>query len=270
MHRFVIILTVICLQPIILHGIVIIRIWANNAHSISKFRNMNRHDNNNINILGESSLHAALKNWYAQPGDLIETPVDGHIIDIKRADLMIEIQYRNFSAIKKKLVKLLEDHRVRVVHPIAEVKWITRLSEEGGATLSRRRSPKKGRPEHIFVELVHIPELVKHPNFSVELILIEQEEFRTNDGKGSWRRRGWSIIDHKLINIRDRLQLETTDAYRNFIPQNIHQPFTTGELSDTLAIPMNLAQRMVYCLRKMDLVEVVGKQGRYNLNSLIE
>lgn len=231
---------------------------------------MKQKHHNTINTLGESSLHAALKKWYAVPGDHIEVPIDGHIIDIKRADILIEIQYRNFNAIKKKLSKLLQNYRVRLVHPIAEEKWIIRLPGNCGGPLGRRRSPKKGRPEHIFVELVHIPELAKHPNFSLELILTEQEEIRKNDGKGSWRRHGWSIVDHRLIEVRDNIQIETPDAYRNFIPPDMHQPFTTHELSSALSIPINLAQRMVYCLRKMDLMKVVGKKGRSNLNKFVE
>jgi hypothetical protein len=223
-----------------------------------------------INLYNESSLHADLKSWYAHPGDLIEVPIDGHIIDIKRADLLIEIQYRNFNTIKKKLNKLLLDHPVRLVHPIAEVKWITRLLVDADTPLGRRRSPKKGRPEHIFVELVHIPELIRNPNFSIEIIMIEQEEIRLKDGKGSWRRRGWSIIDQKLIRVKDCLSFESPQSYRKFIPPEMAQPFTNRQLSETLSISLNLAQRMVYCLRKMDIIKVIGKKGRSNLNLLIE
>jgi hypothetical protein len=225
---------------------------------------------NNINIYNESSLHADLKSWYAHPGDLVEVPVGGYIIDIKRADLLIEIQYRNFYNIKKKLSKLLLDHHVHLVHPIAEVKWITRLPVDENTTLGRRKSPKKGRPEQVFVELVHISEIIRHPNFSLEIIMIEQEEIRLNDGKGSWRRRGWSIIDHKLIKASDSISFESPQAYRKFIPTEMAQPFTNRELSEFLSISQNLAQKMVYCLRKMDLIKVIGKKGRSNLHLLIE
>ena len=234
----------------------------------SPSRNNDR--NNKINTIGESSLHAALKSWYALPGDLIEVPVDGHIIDIKRGELLIEIQYRNFNALKKKLIKLLEEHRVHLVHPVAEVKWITRMPKSGKKPIGKRRSPKKERTEHLFVELVHIPYLVKNPNFSLEVLITEQEEIRRNDGKGSWRRRGWSIVDHKLIEVRDTILFNSPKAYRDFIPPNLPQPFTNRELSEALAIPLNLAQRMVYCLRKMDIVKVVGKRNRSNLNVLID
>ena len=37
-----------------------------------------------IGTLGERSLHSALKEWYALPGDQLEEEVDGFHIDIVR------------------------------------------------------------------------------------------------------------------------------------------------------------------------------------------
>jgi len=54
-----------------------------------------------IGTLNEKSLHADLKKWYTQPGDQLEVPLDGYYIDIVRDDMLIEIQTRNFSSIKK-------------------------------------------------------------------------------------------------------------------------------------------------------------------------
>jgi hypothetical protein len=46
---------------------------------------------NTIGTLNEKPLHAALKQWYAEPEDRIEAPVDGFTVDIVRGDLLIEI-----------------------------------------------------------------------------------------------------------------------------------------------------------------------------------
>jgi hypothetical protein len=67
---------------------------------------------NTIGTLNEKSLYAALKQWYAQPDDLIEVSVDGFMVDIVQGDLLIEIQTRNLSAIKRKLTTLVERHPV--------------------------------------------------------------------------------------------------------------------------------------------------------------
>lgn len=77
-----------------------------------------------IGLLNEKPLHAALKKWYAQPGDRFEVAVDGFVIDLVRDDLLLEIQTRNFAAMKSKLQRLTSAHRVRVIYPIAHEKWI--------------------------------------------------------------------------------------------------------------------------------------------------
>ena len=81
--------------------------------------------------MAETSLHQALKDWYAQPGDQIEASLDGYQIDILRGDLLIEIQTRQFNAIRPKLHDLLERHPVRLVFPIPETRWIVRMDKKG-------------------------------------------------------------------------------------------------------------------------------------------
>ena len=58
---------------------------------------------NGVGVLNEKPLHASLKAWYAQPGDRFEVAVAGSVIDIVRGELLIEIQTRSFSALRRKL-----------------------------------------------------------------------------------------------------------------------------------------------------------------------
>ena len=74
-----------------------------------------------IGTLRETSLHAALKTWYACPGDELEASVEGYQIDLRRGAQLVEIQTRNFAALKRKLTQLVERHPVRRVHPIAHM-----------------------------------------------------------------------------------------------------------------------------------------------------
>lgn len=215
-----------------------------------------------IGTLGENSLHAALKAWYAQPGDQIEVKVDGYFIDVVRGEQLIEIQTRNFSALKTKLHRLVEHHPVRLVHPIAAEKWIVRLPAQGEAPLSRRRSPRRGRLEHLFLELVRIPQLIAHPNFTLEILLTREEEIRREDGKGSWRRKGASIEDRRLLEVLNSVTLQTPDDFRVFLPAGLPQPFTTRQLAAQLRLPLYLAGKMLYCLKQMEVVRPVGMQGR--------
>ena len=85
-----------------------------------------------IGTLRERPLHASLKRWYAEPGDLTEVAVDGHAIDLVRDDLLIEVQTRGLSSARHKVAALLErGHRLRVISPIAVDTWIVKFDGDG-------------------------------------------------------------------------------------------------------------------------------------------
>lgn len=217
-----------------------------------------------INTYSETSLHEALKIWVAQPGDKLEIKVDGYYIDILRGDCCIEIQTRNFSAIRKKLATLLEQYTVRLVHPIAQTKWIVQL-DENGDRIKRRKSPQKGRLEFIFKELVYLPELINHPNFSLDVLLIDAEEIQQDDGQGSWRRKGRSIVDRRLLAVNEQASFASGADLAALLPDSCEQPFTNRDLATALKLPMRPAQQMTYCLSKMGQLELIGKSGRAHL-----
>ena len=219
---------------------------------------------NGIGTLRERSLHADLKQWCFRPGDLIEEMVDGYHIDIKRGPLLIEIQTRNFSAIKAKLRKLLDAHPVLLVHPIAKRKWIAKQNKRGKA-IGRRRSPKRGRIEDLFQELIRIPQLASHPNFSLEIAFIEEEEVWRDDGKGSWRRGKWSIHDRRLLKVLDSQQFSSGQDFLDLLPPSLDKRFTNKALATAQKISPSLAGKMSYSLRKMGLLEIVGKDGNANI-----
>lgn len=247
---------------------------------------------NTIGTLQERSLHAALKGWYALPGDQMEVLVDGYLVDIVRGELLIEIQTRNFAALKRKLLRLTETHPVRLVHPIAQEKWILRLAGTGEAadtrptgaapleilpethadsppvpTGSRRRSPKRGRLEHLFMELVRFPALIGHPNFSLEVLITREEEVRVNDGRGAWRRKGWSITDRRLLEVVERVVLAGPQDFRVFLPEGLPEPFTARELARARGVPAYVGSKMAYCLREMGIIAIAGMRRRAYLYS---
>ena len=208
----------------------------------------------------EYSLHSEIKNWYMVSGDELEVKVEGFIIDIVRGKLLIEIQTGNFSVVKKKLIKLLLNNQVRLVYPIAKLKWIVHISRSGNF-VRRRKSPKKGKLIDLFYELVHTPSLIKDRNFSIEVLLIEEEELRCNDGRGSWRRRGVSVKDRKLLKVFDRIVFKDSRDFQAFLPKELDGYFTNKVLALKRGISIKLAQKITYCLRKMGAISIAGKKG---------
>ena len=79
-----------------------------------------------IGTLQERSLHASLKELYMRGDARVEVSIDGFVVDVVKDNLLIEIQTRNFAAIKKKLFSLLKNHPVRLVYPLPKKKWIVK------------------------------------------------------------------------------------------------------------------------------------------------
>jgi hypothetical protein len=159
------------------------------------------------------------------------------------------------------MATLTAHHPVRLVYPIAREKWIVKLKGEGPGRLSRRKSPKRGAFEHVFAELVRFPELVPNPNFSLEVLLIQEEEDRRYDGKRGWRRRGWVTHERRLLEVVEDRLFETAEDMRALIPADLAEPFTTADLAAAIGKPRWLAQKMAYCLREMGAIAAVGKRG---------
>ena len=223
-----------------------------------------------IGTLNEKPLHAALKNYYAQAGDQFEVPLGGFHIDLVRDGLLVEFQTGNFGAMKRKLTALLPDHRVRLVHPIAAEKWIVKVGGRGGKNqLSRRKSPKHGCVDDIFEELVSLPALLAEPNFSLEVLMTQEEEVRRQDRRKR-RRDGWATAERRLLDVVDRWVFETPTDLADLLPPELPETFTTTDIAKGTGRPLWIAQKMAYCLRESGVLTPIGKQGRSILYHLTE
>jgi len=230
-----------------------------------------RKDNlSGIGTLNEKHLHSSLKEWCSLPGDRFEIPVEGYVVDIVRGDLLLEIQTGSFSAIRFKLRKLLRNHSIRLFYPVPLEKWIIKLHEEEDREPTRRRSPKRGRVEDLFRELVSIPGLMCNPEFSLEVLLTREEEIRVYDGKRGWRRRGWVITERRLLEVVRSRVLETPADWLELLPKTLDDVFTTADLAKEMGTRRDLAQKMAYCYKKAGLLVQKGKRGRSNLYSISE
>ena len=208
----------------------------------------------------ERGLHAELKEWLREPGDLVEGTVWGYRADIIRGDLLIEIQTGNFPQIRVKLAKLLKGYRVRLVHPVAERRWVIR---EVDGRKQRRVSPHRGRVEEVFNELVYCPTLPLDPNFSLEVLMVHAEEAQAVRWRGKKRTR-YTVTERHLVKALGREVFERPADYLRLIP-DMHGAFTARQLSKVAKLRITLARRMVYCLAKMGVIEEVGSVARAKL-----
>jgi hypothetical protein len=213
-----------------------------------------------IGTLNEGSLHAQLKAWYRRPGDLLEQPVDGYVVDLVRGDTLVEIQTGGFAPLRRKLARLLVRHTVRLVVPIPLTRRIVRLSG-AGEILSTRRSPRRGRPQDVFARLVSLPSLLAQPGFEVEVLLTHEEEHRRHEPGRAFRRRGWVVAGRSLVSVERSLLLRTPDDAAKLLPQ-LPNVFDTAELAAAVGCQRRLAQQMTYCLRALGALETDGHRAR--------
>ena len=214
----------------------------------------------------EGSLHAALKARYASaaPGSRVETVVDGFVIDVVGGDELTEIQTSGFAGVRRKLERLVDGHCVVLVHPMAVEKWLV-VVDADAAIVRRRRSPRRALPLDLFDELVHIPALVTHPNFRIELLLTCEEEIRGPIPTGARFRypREWWRLDRRLVEIAETRRIDGAADLIALLPPGLPEVFTTADIVAASGRSKRLAMRAVYCLERCGAIARVGRHGRH-------
>jgi hypothetical protein len=218
-----------------------------------------------IGVLREGPLHAAVKLMLAEPDDRLEVPVGRFVIDLVRADgELVEVQTGGFGPLGPKLDALLDGHRFRIVHPVAAERRIVRV-DELGEVLSIRRSPKAGTVVEVFDKLIAFPALLTHPNLTVEVLLLGEDHIR-GAGPVKVRRRTRDPGVRHLRQVLARIELHGARDIVRALPPLPAQPFSTRELATVLGCRLQLAQRTVYCLRAINILEAAGKRGNAPLH----
>ena len=214
----------------------------------------------------EGSLHAALKARYAAAviDARVEAPVDGFVVDVAGRDELVEIQTASFASARRKLERLVDTHRVVLVHPIPVEKWLV-VVDADGVILRRRRSPKRGLALDLFDELVSIPGLVGHPNFRIELALTCEEEIRGPIPAGARYRypRAWWRLDRRLVEVVETRRIDTTTDLLGLLPAGLPERFTSADIVAATGRSKRLAMRAVYCLERSGAIARFARRGRF-------
>ena len=143
----------------------------------------------------ETSLHQALKRRYGGKDDRFEAALGNYRIDVISQGHLVEIQLAPLAAIRDKVRTLLKDHHVVVVKPIIVQKTLVKRAKDHGPVVSRRRSPKRGTILDLFHEMVHFTGVFPHQRLTLEVPLIDIEEWRypgtAAAGAGAGTTTGW-------------------------------------------------------------------------------
>jgi len=223
----------------------------------------------------ETSLHRELKQLYAgqaESGAQVEIRHGNYRIDAVVGDELVEIQHGSLAAIRDKVRVLLNEHRVRVVKPLLASKLLVKRDRRGGPVVDRRLSPKRCTLLGLFDELVYFTKVFPHPRLTLEVVLVDVEEWR-RPGHGRRRRYrpgDYLVEDQKLIAVREVHCFRTADDLRALVPRELPSPFHTGQLAEAVGVARWMAQRMAYCFRETGAARQVGKQANAWLYEFIE
>jgi len=211
----------------------------------------------------ETSLHRQLKSLYGGAQESRqEVQVDGYRIDAieARTGRLIEIQSAPLAALRDKVRRLLEaEHKVLVVKPLVGNKRLIYRDCPDGEIRSTRKSPLQESWYHLFLEMVHFVGVFPHPGLTLEVLLTTQEEHRLPPQRRR-RRARYRVQDRVLVGVDSRLRLRTAADLRKLLPPGLPPQFSTADLARVAGIPRWLAQKMAYCLRKTEAVQIAGKQ----------
>lgn len=192
-----------------------------------------------INTYNESNLHATLKKLYAlESNGTMETQLDDTpwICDIVCEDgSVIEIQTANLSALTEKVQYILETHRrVKIVHPIAETKWIERYAANG-ELLSRKKSPKKASIFDSLRGMTQICPLFLNGNCTLEVLYCEISEMRREteeptQNQTNTRRhlKNWVPMGKRLDKILKKERFCTKSDWITLLPDETKTPDNDG------------------------------------------
>jgi hypothetical protein len=216
----------------------------------------------------ETSLHRDLKEYYAGREARFEEPVDGYRIDVvTRGGRLIEIQHSALASIRDKIGKLLKDHKVHVVKPIVARKRLIKLSEKDGEVVSKRYSPKRCDVLDVFHELLHFTRVFPHKNLTLDVPIVEVEEWRYpgHGRRRRWRKNDFVVADQHLTSVHEIYRLrkasDLTALLGARLDSDFPKNFDTGQLAESLDISRWTAQRIAYCLREMGAAKEVEKRG---------
>ena len=225
-----------------------------------KIIGMNR-ERQGIGTLGEKTVHAVLKNYYAPDCSMHEIPIGNFVADIFTGTEIIEIQTRSFNVMRRKLDTFLREYPVTIVHPIPHIKWVSWIDEETGEASPKRKSPKKGNPYQAFVELYKIRPFLQNENLHFKFTLIDMDEYRLLNGWSRDKKRGSERFDRIPLEFVEEVRIDRREDYMQFVPFDLPEPFTSRQFAKCAKIPMRLANVVLLILTDLSIVKRVGKQG---------
>lgn len=214
-----------------------------------------------IGTLGEKTQHAVLKRFFGPEPESREVRVGPYVADVFGPEGIIEIQTRGFDRLRDKLDYFLQAAPVTVVYPVAAVKWLVKVREDGTAG-ARRKSPKRPGFCEILPEMYRIKPLLGREGLGFCVLLLETEEFRLERPEIKVGRKRTACFERMPVRLLDALWLESLYDFRKLLPPGLPEEFTVKDFAPLAKLSCGKARAALNVLRTAGAVELAGKKGR--------
>lgn len=222
-----------------------------------------------IGTLGEKTVHAVLKYYYAPNEKYHEIKIGNYVADICKEGEIIEIQTRNFNSLRAKLDYFLKDYEVTIVYPVSHTKYLRWVDPETGEIYPPRKSPKKGKIYNIIPELYKIKPYLSNEHLHFILTFLDMEEYRMLDGWSKDKKKGATKTDKIPTALIDEWRIDTKEDFLGFLPGEWER-FTSKDVATVCKIPRGTAGTLLHILHDLELIKRTGKTGNayiYKLQS---
>lgn len=211
----------------------------------------------NIGTLNEKSIHAALKNYFADDFSQ-EAKIGGFYADVVAQNGIFEIQTANFGKLNKKLGAMLEACHVTVVYPFEKRVHNKYVKESTGELLKESKPRNNSNLSKFFLELYRIKSFLTNPNLTICIAELELEKEIVCADERCVRKRGIHAIKTPIALLKE-IYLEKPEDYLYFLSDSLPEIFTVKDFSKT--VKNCDSKLMLEILEYLSVVEKAGKQG---------
>ena len=224
---------------------------------------LSEHEKTGIGTYGEKLMHIILKKYVDSDASHHEKKCCGYIADVFDGQNVTEIQTGSFSPLKKKIAKMSDEgYNVTIIYPVAAKKWIIWMDPSSGEVTPRRLSPKKCDRYQLLIEMVHALPLLKRKNVTFKTLFLEIEEYKLLNGWSKDRKKGSSRCERIPIDIIGEFEVSYPDEYREFLPDELGEEFSTKDLASFAKITRHRAYAAIRVLKEVEAIEVSYKKGK--------
>ena len=217
---------------------------------------------NQIGTLSEKSIHSLVKDYIEPNKEYQEVKVGNYIADIKKDNVIYEIQTQQFKKLLGKINYYIKNnYKTIIVYPIAQNKYINWVEPSSMDIVERRKTPHKGVIQDMFKELYWIVDYLEHPLVELNIILLDAEEYKYLDGYGQNCKKRATKIDKVPTKVNEIIQIKSIKDLSKFIPNTLPENFTSKDFIKHSKCNKRWAGSGLKMLREKGIIQIVGKQG---------